>query len=146
MSPAFRIYVFSVVGESDATVVAEEEVGRHVERGGDTEIMIESERSRAAGERPVIAHLPDITERLDLVAERGAAIDRPAESQVPLADAVGEVAVLAEHLGHGDGAGFDQGGGVPAQDSPLKSRSPCVAACEDRFAWACRHPTRNGRR
>ena len=112
-------------------VVAQEEEWRHIERGGDAEKVIEAERSRAARERPVISNLADIAERLDLIAERGGAIDRPAQSQVPLADAVGEVAVLSEHRGDGHPAGFDQGRGVPAQDSPLKSRSPCVAACED---------------
>ena len=59
---------------------------------------------------------------------------RPAQAEVPLADAGGVVAVLLEQRGDGHAAGLDQGRGVSAEHALLEPRPPGVSAGEDAVA------------
>ena len=58
----------------------------------------------------------------------------PVPAQVPLADAGGAIAVLAEKTGDGQPVGFDQGRVPRPQDSSFETGAPAVAAGEDGVA------------
>lgn len=107
---------FAVVGDfvgrvSNGPLAIDVNVGWHVERGRDAEVLVEAMIERA--EREVFGVVYGVS---------------CTEAEVPFAEAAGAVAVLLEEVGDGGTAVFDQVGGVAVEYSALKAAAPGVTA------------------
>ncbi len=115
----------------DNAVVSEVEVGIHVEGGGDAEEEVEAQVEGAAAEGLGEIDEAGVGGGLGVVSELGGGAGRPGESEVPLADGGGGVAVGAEDGSEGGPVGFDQGWGVAPEDAALEASAPGVAAGQE---------------
>ena len=100
---------------------------RHIQRGGDAVELIEAERRRPAAER---LRVVDIGRLLAL----GAGLALPAEAEMPLAEAGGVVALLAQHGGDGQAAGRNERARAAVEHAVLQPRAPGIAAGEQTVA------------
>ncbi|OPZ84984.1 MAG: hypothetical protein BWY76_01617 [bacterium ADurb.Bin429] len=111
------------VGQRGDAVVFDVDIGRHVQRGADAEILVEATVAWAAGDGLRKIH---ILRRLTGT--------RPLPPQVPLAKAAGGVALVAQEGGGRHAPLFNERRAVAPQHAPFQAGAPVIPPGEDAVA------------
>ena len=109
-------------------IIFDERVRHHVQRRRDAEVIVEPHGIRPVRDRLREVHAPHLFRLLDVqFLDRLPLVLRPIHPEMPLAHARRRVALVLQHLRHGEPPLLDQPRAQPAEHAALELRAPVVA-------------------